>query len=598
MADKPPKLWNRMPKMSFSSKDLARRMKKVEGATVKHARRFVFRRIENFKEVRRHIAFWVATVGILIAASGLQLYWYQQSYRELAPARGGTYAEAVQGPISTLNPLFARSSAEESLSRLMFSRLLTYDASGSLRYDLAENMTLSDNERVYTVTIRPDAQWHDGVYVRASDVVFTINTVKNSAVRAEIAGWNDIRVEAVDDRTVTFTVPSIYAPFPHALATLPIVPEHILRDVEPATLREAPFSSRPIGSGAFTFRFSQDIDRAEDRRVVYLARNDNYYLGVPHLDRLQVHSYESTDAIIRAVNTGEVNGATDIPVTRLTEVNSNRLSVSSQPVNNGVYAIMNTGNGVLRDKKVRQALQAATDTAKVRASVSDRILPLHLPFMADLVVGKLPAAPKQDTAKAAKLLDDAGWKRQGGERVNKAGEPLQISLVTTKNPDFEAVLTELQRQWREVGVTVTTSVVDPADPSQNFVQNTLQRRQYDVLLYQLTIGGDPDVYAYWHSSQAGTGLNFSDYASTVVDDNLASARAVIDPSLRGAKYVTVAKQWLADAPAIGLYQSTMQYVTAPSVATYPADEVLIASGDRYNDLLDWSVGWRIVNKTP
>lgn len=86
-------------------------MKKVEGATVKHARRFVFKRWDNFREARRRIALWVLAIGIVIGATGLQFWWYQDQYRTTAYAEDGTYAEAVLGPVDTLNPIFAKSSA-------------------------------------------------------------------------------------------------------------------------------------------------------------------------------------------------------------------------------------------------------------------------------------------------------------------------------------------------------------------------------------------------------------------------------------------------------------------------------------------------------
>ena len=47
-----------IPKVNVdvSSKGISKGYKKVEGATVKHARRFVFRRINNFRAVRWNIA--------------------------------------------------------------------------------------------------------------------------------------------------------------------------------------------------------------------------------------------------------------------------------------------------------------------------------------------------------------------------------------------------------------------------------------------------------------------------------------------------------------------------------------------------------------
>lgn len=583
--------------MSFSSKDLSRRMRKVEGATVKHARRFVFRRLDNFREVRRHIAIWILAIGVIVGASGLQLMWYQQSYRTLAFAKDGTYAEAVLGPVETLNPIFASTSAEESAGNLLFSRLIAYDKTGHLNYDLADNMTISEDRMTYTFQIRPDARWTDGIYVRARDVVFTVNLLKNPATRSTITGWNDVTATVVDDRTVSFKLPAVYAAFPHALNFLPILPEHILRDIEPGAIRENSFSTKPIGSGPFTLRFIQDVDKTNGRKIIHLARNDGYYRGAPKLDRFQLHVYKSGEAIARALTTSEVNAATDLSVSDTTKINKERYTIERKPINSGVYALFNTTSQVLQDKNIRLALQSGTNTAAVREAVGKGTPELYLPFVTGQLTGDIPVAPKYDKANAERLLDEAGWKLEGNVR-KKDGVALKLAVVTTKNNDFEKALDSMAGQWRNLGISVTTSIVDPTDRSQNVVQDILQRRNYDVLLYQLTIGGDPDVYAYWHSSQATTGFNFSNYANSTSDDALLSARSRLEPDLRNAKYLTFARQWLSDAPAIGLYQATAQYAYSKSVHALPSDEVLISPADRYAEVLYWSVGDRLVQQTP
>jgi len=597
VANNEPGKWRRIPKMSFSSKDLSKRMKRVEGASIKHARRFVFKRLDNFREVRRRIALWVLAIGIIIGATGLQYMWYQNNYRATANATNGTYAEAVLGPVDTLNPIFAKSSAEETVGELLFSRLVTYDKSGNLNYDLADSMTVSPDGKTYTFTIRPDARWDDDLYVRARDVVYTVNLLKNPATRSTITGWDNIVAKEVDNLTVAFELPAVYAAFPHALRFLPILPEHALRDIEPAALREDAFSSKPIGSGAFKLRLLQEVDAANGRKIIHLAKSESYFKGTPKLDRVQLHVYKDIDSVKRALATSEVNAATDLTVTDSNAVSTERYTVEHRPVNSGVYALMNTASPVLTDKKVRQALQAGTNTQEVRSKLSTDLPELYLPFIDSQVYGNNPAKPVYDVNKANQLLTEAGWAMQGSVRM-KDGQPLTLSVVTTKNNDFETALEIIAKQWRALGVTVTTNIVDPSDPSQNVVQDILQPRQYDVLLYQLTIGGDPDVYAYWHSSQATSGLNFSNYKSTVSDDALASARARVEPDLRNAKYITFANQWLADAPAIGLYQATMQYVHTKSVHALPKDFILVSAADRYSDVRFWSVGDRMVYTTP
>lgn len=569
----------------------------MEGATLKHARRFVFKRWNNAREVRRHIAIWVLAIGLIIGASGLQIFWYQQSYRVTANAVGGTYAEGVVGPIDTLNPLFASNSAEESASSLLFSKLLTYDTDGTLNYDLAESFTMGDDQRSYTVKLRPDATWHDGVAVRAKDVVFTIGLIKNPQTRSTISGWNDIQVTEVDDRTVRFTLPAVYAPFPQALSSLPILPQHILRDVEPSALRENEFSRAPIGSGPFVLRFAQDIEQSNGRKILHLARYDQYYKGAPNIERFQLHVYRSSEELVRGLNTSEINAATDMSITDSRTVNQSRYRIDEKPINSGVFTLFNTTTGVFSDIKVRQALQVGTNTAALRAAVGGQLPALDLPFIAGQVSGQLPSVPRYDAARAGQLLDEAGWKREGSTRT-KNGESLKITLVTTKNNDLEKVLDELNKQWRALGVSVTTNIVDPTDSSQNVVQDILQPRQYDALLYRLTIGADPDVYAFWHSSQATRGLNFSNYSNSVADEALASARGVTAKNLRDAKYVNFAKQWVSDAPAIGIYQSTSQYAYTEGVHATSPTKKYISPTDRYSDVLYWSVGNRVVHRTP
>lgn len=597
MASNEPNKWRRLPKMSFSSKDLSRRMKKVEGATVKHARRFVFKRWDNFREVRRRIALWVLTIGIIIGATGLQFMWYQQNYRTEAHATGGTYAEGVLGPVNTLNPIFATSSAEQAAGELLFSRLLSYDKSGALNYDLADSMTVSDDKKTYTLSIRPDARWDDGLYVRARDVVFTVNLLKNPSTRTTITGWGSVNAKVVDDTTVAFELPAVYAAFPHALRFLPILPEHLLRDVEPSALREHEFSSKPVGSGAFKLRLLQDVDSRDGRKVAYFVQNESYYKGKPKLDRFQLHVYSSAEAIKRALASSEVNAATDLSVIDAATVNKQRYIVEHRPINSGVYALLNTSSPVLQDKKVRHALQVGTNTKAVRDAISSDLPELHLPFIGSQVSGELPAAPVYEVASANALLDEAGWVRQGDVR-QKDGQTLTLSVVTTKNNDFEKALQELSSQWRQLGVGVTTTIVDPADTAQNVAQDILRPRRFDVLLYQLTIGGDPDVYAYWHSSQVTEGVNFSNYNSSISDEALLSARSRTEENLRSAKYITFARQWLNDAPAIGLYQSTIQYIHTKNVHALPGEFTLNSSADRFGDVRYWTVGSRSVFKTP
>ena len=162
MADEKSRGWRLLPKESFTKKALQKRMRKVEGVAVRHAHRFVIKRWSNLRDARRKLTIWILAIGIIIGAAGMQAVWYQSGYRTTAAATEGTYAEAVLGPVNTLNPLLASTSAEQSAAKLMFSGLFRYDDTGHLNNDLATGMTISSDRKVYTVTIRSDALWQDG----------------------------------------------------------------------------------------------------------------------------------------------------------------------------------------------------------------------------------------------------------------------------------------------------------------------------------------------------------------------------------------------------------------------------------------------------
>jgi peptide/nickel transport system substrate-binding protein len=598
MADDTHDKWSRLPKITFNSRVIKKRLRKVEGATVKHAHKFVIKRWSNIHEVKWNVVGWIVTMGLLIAATGLQLMWYQQSYKTTAPTNDGTYAEAVLGPIDTLNPLFASTSAEQSASYLIFSSLLRYDTTGHLNHDLATNITINATNTVYTVSIRSDVKWDDGAKLTANDVAFTINLIKNPDVRSTITGWDDVAVKVINDTTIEFTLRSTYAAFEHAL-TFPIVPEHILGNISPISIRENEFSQNPVGSGPFKFSFIQNVDTTSNRKVVSMDRNNNYYGGTAKLARFQLRVYDTTDEIVNALSLNQVNAATDLLPTDVKNVNSKQYTVSTKPIQSGVYAILNTKSTLLSDVTIRRALQLATNTVAIRSKLPSGTPALDLPFTNNQLTGDIPKVPQYDLANAKKLLEDDGWKLNANSIREKNGKELKLSVVTMKNSEFESVLGTLTGQWRDLGVTVETKVVDPTDVSQNVVQSILQPRNFDVLLYQLNIGADPDVYAYWHSSQISSqGLNFSNYSNTISDDALVSARARVEPALRNAKYITFAKQWLSDVPAIGLYQSTMQYVCSRNASSIASSDVLVSAVDRYNNVLDWSVGSRSVYKTP
>ena len=563
---------------ALNRKDITRRLKRAGGVTQRHARRFILRRINSVRLVTGEIITWLAVVGILVATLGLQQTWGNVSaYMQGGYRSGGVYAEGIVGSLDTLNPLLASNEAEASAARLMFSSLYHYDTTGALHADVASSMTIRDS-KIYTVTLR-DATWQDGHALTADDVVYTIGLIKNP-------------------QTVEFTLPTVYAAFPHAL-TFPIVPKHLLQNVEPSVLRESSFSQNPIGSGPFKFRRLQTAGLSNASKVLQLVPHTEYYNTTPRVSRFELRAYTDDAAFTKAIKNSEVTGAVSAPAALAHSKRPSQYRVISEPLNKGVYLLFNTRNPVLQDKTVRQALQLATDTATIRQAVGGGVQTLDGPILHSMFSsGEVPRASKPNAEKATQLLDSAGWKIKNGTRY-KGDQELKLTITTTSSSQYNKIIDTVKRQWNAVGVAVDVNQVDTNSAVSNFVQGVLQPRNFDVLLYELALGADPDVYAYWHSSQASaTGYNFSNYSNQLSDAALASARTRLESNLRMAKYAQFVRQWLSDVPAIALYQASSEYLVNANAYIVKPKGSLPELSDRYARVSEWSVSPATVYKTP
>lgn len=585
-------------KLRLGYKRLALRVKHAEGATQRHASRFILRRIENVRLVMTEIMIWLAAIALLIAGLGIQYSWNSQGSKKDGAKSGGVYVEGVIGNISTLNPLLAASEPEQAVSRLLFSSLYNYDVTGALHTDLAESMTVKD-DKVYTIKLR-NAAWHDGKKLTAEDVVYTINLIKNPQVRSPLrVNWLDISARAIDDSTVEFMLPAVYAGFSHAL-TFPVIPKHILQTVSPSSMREADFSSNPVGSGPFAVKRVQTSESTSSTDVVRMEPNTKYYGAISTLSRLELRAYGNESLLVKAVNSGEVSAASGLSLSAADNIKSKQYSTKHWLLNKGVYLLMNNRSQTLQDARVRQALRYATDTSSIRATVGDNVARLDTPILQSQIAQKLPAAPDYNLDKAKALLKEAGWTYNQGQWKGKDGRPLAVAVTTSSGRDeYKKIVDALKQQWSKLGVDVQLREIDTSSTTTSFVQSVLQPRDYDALLYELELGADPDVFAYWHSSQASaSGYNFANYSNRTVDNDLVGGRSRTNSALRAAKYIQFVNQWLNDAPAIGLYQSVGSYVLNNGASIVEPRGSLNTMNDRYADVTTWSTGKASVYKTP
>ena len=128
---------------------------------------------------------------------------------------------------------------------------------------------------------------------------------------------------------------------------------------------------------------------------------------------------------------------------------------------------VNAGAPPLGDPRVRQALSLAIDRAGIaRALLRDPELAAGQLFAPSLAGWHDPSLPPlaHDPARAARLLDEAGWTLRDGARRDASGRALELPLRTFPDrPELPIVAAALQAQWRELGVAVPVSVGNSGD---------------------------------------------------------------------------------------------------------------------------------------
>jgi peptide/nickel transport system substrate-binding protein len=551
----------------------------------------LIRRFGRLFSVRRFVASWVALVVLLSVVLVAQFRVLNKTWQSKQPAPGGIYTEGMVGTFTNANPLYTTSQADATVSRLVFAGLLKYDDRNRLIGDLAQSWSVSKDNLTYNVVLRPDLKWQDGQPLTADDVVFTFQTAQNPDAKSSLfRSWRGIEVSAKDEQTVVFTLNTAFAPFPHSLTT-GIVPKHLLEKIPVSELRSATFNTdEPVGAGPFAWSSVEVASNSYQYREqrIGLTPSDQYHGGRPKLDGFVVRTYQEQDQMLedfRSQKLSAIVGLEAVPdeLKDLEDVRTYDTILAAQ-----VAAFFKTDSPLLADAGVRQAMVRSVDVPKLVGEFQDPVRLSDSPLLKGQVGYDASLVQLQYNLSAAeKLLEQKGWKMSQDGVRKKGNARLQLKLVAQSTPRFSMLAAELEKAWRAIGVDVSVSLLSDAE-----IRTVIRDRNYDILLYGISIGVDPDVFPYWHSTQkdprSGLRLNFSNYSSAVVDSSLEAGRSRSDPVLRTAKYKPFLTQWRQDAPALILYQPRFAYITNTPLFGFTAKEIN-TSTDRLNSVSGWEI---------
>jgi len=534
-------------------------------------------RIRAFSPGDRAIFYALAIlVGI---ASFTGLYALEQSLLEEVPSYGGILIEGEVGSPRFINPLLAISDADRDLSMLTYAGLMGLSGDGNLVPVLAESYAISNDGKVHTFTLRPNAKFSDGVPVTAADIVFTIHRAQDSGLKSpEYANWSGVRAEAVNQTVVRLTLPKAYAPF-LGLTTLGILPERLWQNISDEEFPFSTLETNPVGAGPFKIG-SISRDSSGLIKSVSLEENPYYVLGRPYLDGIRFNFYSRTEDLASALANGVIESAYDVPSAgALTVPYARVFGVFLNPSEKQVFA----------RAEVRKALSLAIN----RQTIVETVLGGYATAIMGPVPpgGQVKQAPvpqsKNPTEAAAKVLQAGGWAYDGSARVWKNTSAKQaldrITIRTSNVPELKNVASAVKADWEQFGIPVDIELYEPGDLS----QNVIRPRKYGALLYGEVIGRDQDLYAFWDSHEINDpGLNIALYANKTVDALLEDARGSAKQETRTNDLQKIEDIIASEYPAMFIYSPDFIYAVPNDLHGVSLPQI-ITPADRFATVASW-----------
>jgi len=588
--------------------------------------------LRQIKYLKRYLSpreKWIMRISFIVIFFSLLFLAYNiyTTKLQLVPIEGGKYVEGLIGSPKYINPLYAQASDVDSdMEYLVFSRLFKRDVESSLKNDLVKNYSVSDDGKIYSFEIRDDIKWHTGESLTADDVIFTFHAIKdiqyNSPLRSSFSG---VDIEKTGDYAFNFLLSEPYAPFLELL-TFGILPGDLWFSFMPESASLAELNLKPIGSGPYKFK-SLIKDKAGRIREINLVLNNDYYGEKPLVEEVSFVFFDSFEESIQALNDNKINGISYLPPNAsesLVSIDSLQLHKMNLPQVNALF--FNQEIEILKNKEIKQVLAYAINKNQI---ISD-----DLNGEARIVQGPILSSSfaynneikkyNFDIEEAKKILDEDGWEIEKvsqedlaiaeenkenededlkedalekllvgeGQWLKKDGKYLVLNLTTVEIDENIKIANRIQEYWQSIGVKTNLNIVSPVEIQPEIIIP----RKYDVLLYGQILGNDPDLYVFWHSSQASEiGLNLSNYENKDLDKILEEARLSSDTEFRKEKYYEFQKIILDDLPAVFLYSPYYTYVQDKKIKGFEIKNILMPR-DRFSNISNWYIktGKRIV----
>lgn len=465
----------------------------------------------------------------------------------------------VIGEFDAANPYLVgiSSLSAEPLSGIM-EGLVAFDSRQLLHPGLVEGFEIGAGGLSYAFHLRSNVRFHNGDPLTSADVVASWRMLTEADFpAASRLGWDQIAaIDTPDSLTAIVRTSETAGPFLSSLAAgafnaYAICPASLLTQGPRAFAKlAAPVGTGPFKVGAWT------------STKVTLDRFDGYWAGPASLRQIVVRAYRDDDAQFAALERGDIQIAHRVGQVAQAAAMPN-LSLLAFSGNAWAHLDLKQVE-LLRDKRVRQALDYATPTDEIIANVlNGEAIRAYADQQPGSWAFQAAGEPRPYSLnRARERLRAAGLRPNADGILTRGGVDLAIELWGDQaDPTATPILNAIAASWAKIGVRVSVHL-GPA--SEIWSAGGYQfNGKMTAGFYRWTNYNDPDDRYYWSSAAipatpGAPGGNapafFHPYAfQTELDDLANRAAAETDQAQRKALYWQIQDLLHDQVPAIFLF---------------------------------------------
>ncbi len=456
----------------------------------------------------------------------------------------------------TLDPHKASLAVESDILLQIGATLLDYGPDLKFYPYLAEEYSTSEDGRIWSFKLRQGINHHDGTPFNARTYKKNLERAMAPETTSPIAGSYLSLVDKIEtptDYELIIYLKTSFLPFAFYLA------DPFLQPISETAINKygLDYGQNPVSVGPFKIKEWQTGEK------IVLERNDNfnynpsYYQesGPLKFKQLVYKVIPERVTTIAALETGKVDVA-GVPVEeRERFVKEKKFNLFTQfHCGISLYIVMNLSQAPFDDIRVRRAINHAVNKQNVIDAAIDGWGEPAAGPAAPLMKGYSKTVEKlsydYNISKSKNLLKEAGWVDNDGDGiVEKNGQPFEVDFWTQPLETWMLASETIQAQLKKVGISVNINSFELGT-----LLESLTHGNHDMSLMGYTWTADCDIlYFYYHSSQFGSGPNYSQIHSDILDNLLNKARQSSDEKTGNEYYRQVQEYIVNQAIIVPVY---------------------------------------------